>query len=149
MWKKKQPRSLFKSTDTLIGHGGNLEGKVNCDTNIRIEGSFCGEIHCTGTVTVGEQGLVQASIVADEIIIAGKVLGDVAASRRITMLGTGQIHGNVEAGTLSILEGGLLNGSVTMTEQPAPNKSGGPDIDINTSKKDKRAAKQRGTREAG
>jgi len=149
MWKKKHPGSLFRSTDTLIGHGGTLEGKVNCDTNLRVEGSFSGEIYCTGTVTVGEQGTVQASIVANEIIIAGKVLGDLEAAGRITMMGTGQIHGNIAAGTLSILEGGFLNGSVTMTEQPAPIKSGGPEIDIQTKKKDKRAAKQQGAREAG
>ena len=148
MWKK-QPRSLFKSTDTLIGHGGTLEGKVNCNTNLRIEGSFSGEIHCSGTVTVGEQGTVHASIVADQIIIAGKVYGDIAADRKILVMSTGQVYGNIIPGTLSIIEGGLLNGSVMMTEQPAPNKADGLEMDTSASKiKNKRVSKQ-DTREAG
>ncbi|KGE19169.1 bactofilin family protein [Paenibacillus wynnii] len=149
MWKQRQQRSPFKSTDTLIGHGGTLEGKVHCDTNLRVEGSFSGEIHCSGTVTVGEQGTVHASIVAEEIIIAGKVFGDITAERQILLLGNGQIYGNITSSALSIVEGGLLNGSVSMTEQPAQNKTGGLDIDTNRNKKNKRAPKQQGSREAG
>ncbi|MDQ0194003.1 bactofilin family protein [Paenibacillus wynnii] len=149
MWIQRQQRSPFKSTDTLIGHGGTLEGKVHCDTNLRIEGSFSGEIHCSGTVTVGEQGTVHASIVAEEIIIAGKVFGDISAERHILMLGSGQIYGNITSCTLSIMEGGLLNGSVSMTEQPAPDKTGGLDIETNMNKKNTRASKQQDSREAG
>ncbi|WP_410513727.1 polymer-forming cytoskeletal protein [Paenibacillus sp. BR2-3] len=116
MWKIRQQRSPFKPTDTLIGHGGTLEGKVHCDTNLRIEGTFSGEIHCSGTVTVGEQGMVRSSIIAEEIIIAGKVYGNISADRQIIMTGTGQLHGNLSTGTLSIMEGGLLNGSVDMKD---------------------------------
>ncbi|MCL6601630.1 MAG: polymer-forming cytoskeletal protein [Paenibacillus sp.] len=149
MWNKRKQLSPFKPTDTLIGHGGSLEGKFHCDTNLRIEGAFNGEIHCSGTVTVGEQGIVQASIVAEEIIIAGKVFGNITADRQISMLGTGQLHGDAATGSLLIMEGGLLNGNVAMTEQPAPSKAGGSEIQPKTNKKDKRAHKQQDTREAG
>jgi len=149
MWKKRQPRSPFRSTDSLIGQGGNFEGKVHCDTNLRIEGSYSGEIHCSGTVTIGEQGTVHSSIFADEIVIAGKVYGNIAASRQIIMTGTGQLHGNIATGALSIMEGGLLNGSVVMKEQPAPVKAGGPETEASTDKNGIRPAKTQGTREAG
>ena len=112
MWNRRQPGASPKSTDSLIGHGGTLEGKVHCDTNLRIEGNFSGEILCEGTVTVGEQGTVHASIEAQELIIAGKVYGDVTAQRKLILTGTGQLHGNIAAGSLSITEGSLLNGAV-------------------------------------
>lgn len=125
MWKRRTPAAVHKSTDSLIGHGGTLEGKVHCDTNLRIEGNFSGEILCEGTVTVGEQGQVHSSIEAQEIIIAGTVYGNVTAQGKLTLTETGQLHGNIAAGQLSITEGSLLNGAVAMTEQPAAEKAGG------------------------
>ncbi|NQX47394.1 polymer-forming cytoskeletal protein [Paenibacillus tritici] len=126
MWNRRQTSS-YPSTDSLIGYGGTLEGKVHCDTNLRIEGNFSGEILCEGTVTVGEQGTVHSSIEAQEIIVAGKVYGNVTAQRKLILTGTGQLHGNITAGSLSITEGSLVNGAVamTMTEQPATETAGG------------------------
>lgn len=125
MWSKQKQQLPYKSTDSLIGHGGSLEGKVQCDTNLRIEGHFSGEIQCSGTVTIGEQGTAHSTIKAQEVIIAGKVFGDVTADRRLIMTDTGQLHGSILAGSLSISEGSILNGSIGMTEEPAPVKAGG------------------------
>ncbi|WP_340021603.1 polymer-forming cytoskeletal protein [Paenibacillus sp. FSL K6-1096] len=125
MWKRRNPAASYKSTDSLIGFGGTLEGKVNSSTNLRIEGNFSGEILCEGTVTVGEQGQVHSSIEAQEIIIAGTVYGNVTAQGKLVLTETGQLHGNIAAGALSITEGSLLNGAVSMTEQPAAEKAGG------------------------
>lgn len=140
MWKRSKSSASYKSTDSLIGHGGTLEGKVHCDTNLRIEGNFSGEILCQGTVTVGEQGTVRSSIKAQEIIIAGKVYGNVTADQKLIMTGTGQLHGNIAAGALSIMEGSVLNGSVAMAEQPATEKSGGLMALSHADKADMRAA---------
>jgi cytoskeletal protein CcmA (bactofilin family) len=151
MWSKRAKGTPFKSTDSLIGHGGTLEGKVHCDTNLRIEGTFSGEIQCSGTVTVGEQGTVRSSIIAEEIVIAGKVYGDVTANRRLIMTGSGELHGNISASTLHIMEGSLLNGSVDM-KQPA-DPAGGHEQSDKTNKTDKAAAraaaKAQNAREAG
>lgn len=146
MWNKQKQQSPFKSTDSLIGHGGSLEGKVQCNTNLRIEGNFSGEIQCSGTVTIGEQGTAHSSIRAQEVIIAGKVYGDVTADRRLTMTGTGQLHGNILAGALIITEGSVLNGSIGMAEQPAPEKAGGLQ---ETKDKGKGKRKAQSTLEAG
>lgn len=151
MWNKRQQRTPFKSTDSLIGHGGTLEGKVICDTNLRIEGTFSGEIICSGVVTVGEDGMVRASIEAKEIVIAGKVYGDVISEGRLIMTETGQLHGNIVAGALSITEGSILNGSITMQEQPTPVQAGGLQTKAKSKadKAAKRSSKGQESREAG
>lgn len=141
MWNRRKTNAPFKSTDSLIGHGGTLEGKVHCDTNLRIEGNFSGEILCQGTVTVGEQGTVHSSIQAQEVIIAGKVYGNVTAGQKLVMTGTGQLHGNIAAGALSIMEGSVLNGSVAMAEQPATEPAGGLHAVNAKDKSGKRGAK--------
>ena len=147
MWNRRKQSAPYKSTDSLIGHGGTLEGKVHCDTNLRIEGNFSGEILCQGTVTVGEQGTVHSSIKAQEIIIAGKVYGDVTADQKLIMTGTGQLHGNIAAGALSIMEGSVLNGSIAMAEQPATEKSGGLSAVSQADKASKRDASKQSSLE--
>ncbi|MNC72355.1 hypothetical protein D3C75_1233960 [compost metagenome] len=47
------------------------------------------------------------------------------ADQRLMMTGTGQLHGNILAGTLSITEGCVLNGSIAMAEEPATEKAAG------------------------
>ncbi|WP_342424320.1 polymer-forming cytoskeletal protein [Paenibacillus sp. FSL E2-0178] len=149
MWNKRKQSAPYKSTDSLIGHGGTLEGKVHCDTNLRIEGNFSGEILCQGTVTVGEQGTVHSSIKAQEVIIAGKVYGDVTANQKLIMTETGQLHGNIAAGALSIMEGSVLNGSVAMAEQPATETAGGLQAGASTDKAGKRGSHKQNKLEAG
>lgn len=149
MWNKRKQSAPYKSTDSLIGHGGTLEGKVHCDTNLRIEGNFSGEILCQGTVTVGEQGTVHSSIKAQEIIIAGKVFGNVTADQKLIMTGTGQLHGNIAAGSLNIMEGSVLNGSVAMAEQPATEQAGGLQTGDSADKAGKRGSHKQSKLEAG
>lgn len=149
MWNKRPQQTAFKPTDSLIGYGGTLEGKVNCDTNLRIEGSFSGEIICTGVVTVGEEGMVRSSIKAKEVVIAGKVYGDVTADRRLIMTGTGQLHGNISAGSLIITEGSLLNGSIAMQEEPAPVQASELHTKSKKDKNGKNSTKGQSSLEAG
>lgn len=120
--KKNQP---VKMTDSLIGQGGTLEGKVHCDTNLRIEGAFSGEIRCSKTVTVGEHGLVRSSIAAEDVIIAGKVFGHVTAGKRLIMTASGHLYGDVTAKSLSVEQGAHLSGNVAMIEEAAPDQGTG------------------------
>lgn len=103
-----------KAIPTILGVGSNTEGKINCETDLRIDGHFNGEIHCGATVTIGEQGDIKSNIIANEVIIAGKVTGDIQAQERLTILKNGQIDGNVHVTQLVIVEGGMLNGTSKM-----------------------------------
>ncbi len=92
---------------------------------------------------------MRSSIRAEEIVIAGKVYGDVTVDRRLIMTGTGELHGNISAGALSITEGSLLNGSIAMQEQPTSEKAGEPKSNMKKDKAAKRSSKAEGTLEAG
>lgn len=101
-------------TETLIGQGTHVEGKLASDNGIRIEGEFRGEIDCKGDVIVGEYGTARAAIAARDLTIAGKVYGDVAVEGRLTILASGQLHGNVLAQAILVQDGGIFNGNCRM-----------------------------------
>lgn len=106
-------------TDTLIGQGSSAEGRLECEANLRIEGKFNGEIECVGQVIVGETGEARSNIIGADIVVAGKVIGDIISHGRLTITGSGQVDGNVNVAKLVIVEGGLLNGSSQM-EKTSP-----------------------------
>ncbi|MBW7476751.1 polymer-forming cytoskeletal protein [Paenibacillus oenotherae] len=114
-------------TDTLIGQGTHMEGKMISEAGIRIEGEYWGDIECRSEVIVGECGIAKSSITASDVTIAGKIYGDIATKGRLTITATGQLHGNATVGMLLIQEGGQLNGTCRMerTADAKPRGSAG------------------------
>ncbi|MGF7046309.1 cytoskeletal protein CcmA (bactofilin family) [Paenibacillus sp. DS2015] len=119
MARLRKSRKALVATDTLIGQGSEITGTIQCDANLRIEGNFNGEIASQGYVTVGESAIARSNINAREVIIAGKVYGDVATTGKLTITATGEMFGDVTASALIIMEGGALSGTSTMN-QPEP-----------------------------
>lgn len=119
MARSKKNNKSGRSTDTLIGQGAEMEGTLLSESNLRIEGNFSGSIETKGQVIVGESAVAKSHIKATEIVIAGKVYGDISTSGRLTITPTGQMFGDVHASSLIIMEGGVLNGISTM-EQKEP-----------------------------
>lgn len=97
-------------TDTLIGSGTVVEGKLVSEASLRIDGQFSGEIECEGNVIIGESGIVLSTILAKNIINAGTIEGTIVAREALTIAPTGKVSGSIDAKTLIILEGGVLQG---------------------------------------
>lgn len=107
------------TTDTLIGQGTSIEGKLKCEASLRIEGEFQGEIDSQGDIIIGERGIARSNISARDVVIAGIVYGDITTKGRLTITASGQLHGNCAAQSLIIHDGGIFSGSSLM-EKPEP-----------------------------
>jgi cytoskeletal protein CcmA (bactofilin family) len=120
MFKNKKSKIDPDMTDTLIGEGTSFEGKIKSEGGIRVEGEMVGDIECVGDITIGEHGVSRSNIKARNVILAGKVIGNVAASGKLTIKATGQLHGNLSALELSIESGGVFHGSSNMDMKDVP-----------------------------
>lgn len=122
MLVRKKSHYAGGSPDSIIGINTLCEGKIMSETSIRIEGQIQGEVDCAEDVTIGEGGIAQARIHARDVIIAGKVKGDISAKGKIVITRTGELIGNAYVRTIIIEDGGILNGSCSMpsttTEEP-------------------------------
>jgi cytoskeletal protein CcmA (bactofilin family) len=114
--RKKSPH--FK-TDTLVGEDTIIEGKIVSQAGIRIEGQVIGDIESAGHVTVGERAMLLSNIVAREVTIAGTVHGNVTSPSRLVITATGQLTGEIEAGSLTVMEGGVFQGVSKMEARSA------------------------------
>jgi cytoskeletal protein CcmA (bactofilin family) len=99
----------------VLGPRDSLTGKLVVDGGVRVQGTAEGELSATGDVQVERSATVKASIEGRNVSIRGEVNGDVTASERLTLAGSGSLTGNVKIARLSIEDGATLNGNVTMT----------------------------------
>ena len=125
MWKKKTGKpeeqgskeKLFsnpmKSVETtLISASVSLEGSIEAEGTLIVEGSVRGTIKCT-SLEILENGRVEANIEGENVTVAGDFEGEIICSGKLSILRTGKVLGRITYGALSIESGGLLDGTLS------------------------------------
>lgn len=107
-------KGRIRSLDTYIGEETFLEGNLTSKKNLCIYGSVSGSIECQGRVVVGESGNVEADILADEVVVSGKVVGNVTAKSKLEMVSTGVIQGDIKTSHLVMEDGSKFDGHCEM-----------------------------------
>ena len=100
-----------------LGAADILQGRLEIQGDLKIAGRVEGELKVSGNVTIDSSANVQASIEGSNVSVRGQLTGNVTASRRLTLGGTGRLNGDVKVGRLSVDDGATLNGSVTMSQE--------------------------------
>lgn len=92
----------------MIGDAALVTGDLTCRGEIEVQGTVEGNIR-SRKVTVGESGLVEGEIIADEVDIHGSVNGPVIATT-VAVSRTARIIGNITHKELTIEPGAYLEG---------------------------------------
>jgi len=96
-----------------LGKSLVIKGEVTGSESLYIDGRVEGSINLPGNrVTVGRNGVVAANISAREIVVLGKVRGNMAASDRVDIRGEGSLTGDVVAQRISIEDGAYFKGGI-------------------------------------
>ena len=102
--------------ETVLGANCTLEGTLRSSANVRLDGTFTGTLEITGNVLVGETAKITADINAKNISIAGAVRGNVSG-KKVQLLRTGRIWGDIHAAALTTEEGAFIDGKIAMSTQ--------------------------------
>lgn len=98
-----------------IGKGLLVKGEITGSESLFIDGKVEGSVVLPGNrVTVGRNGQVAASITAREIVILGKVRGNIVASDRVDIRAEGALTGDVTAARISIEDGAYFKGGIEL-----------------------------------
>ncbi len=96
-----------------IGKSLVIKGEVTGSESLYIDGRVEGSINLAGNrVTVGRNGVVAANINAREIVVLGKVRGNLTASDRVDIRSDGSLTGDVVAARISIEDGAFFKGGI-------------------------------------
>jgi len=109
---------LKKTKDKVLDVDASMQGTLsfNDPVNLRINGNFEGTLTTKGNLTVSETATVAAQIIGENIIIGGKVKGDIIAKHRLVLLPTATLKGDIKTPKLNIVEGAVFEGSCHMLE---------------------------------
>lgn len=109
-----------------IGKSLIIKGEVSGSESLYIDGKVEGAINLPGNrVTVGRNGQVAANIIAREVVVLGKVRGNVQASDRVDIRSEGSLTGDVAAARISIEDGAFFKGGIDI-RKPGDTKNGAP-----------------------
>ena len=100
-----------------IGRSLVIKGEVSGAESLFIDGRIEGTISFPeNRVTIGRSGNVAANIVAKELVIMGKVRGNVDCADRLDIRSEGELSGDVITHRISIEEGAVLKGGVEVRQ---------------------------------
>jgi cytoskeletal protein CcmA (bactofilin family) len=128
--KKKHPGMPIA---TLIGAGTSVTGNLEFSGGLHLDGHIVGDIlgepGGTTSLTVGTEAVIEGSVSVDDVVLNGKVHGDVVARERIELGAAAQVDGNVSYKLLQMAAGARVNGRLihqpgAQAALPAPEATG-------------------------
>jgi cytoskeletal protein CcmA (bactofilin family) len=97
----------------VLGAGLTIKGQILGDEDLHIEGKVEGPITLKGQrLTIGKTGEVVSDVHAKEVVVYGKVRGNLHASDRVEVKNDGSVIGNITGGRVLIEDGAYLKGQI-------------------------------------
>jgi cytoskeletal protein CcmA (bactofilin family) len=110
-----------RSTEVAtIGKSVVVKGELSGNEDLVIDGDVEGSITLRGqTLTVGPNGRVRANIEARNVIMYGRVDGDIHAADRVDLRKSASLTGNIATARISIEDGAFFKGGIDI-QKPEP-----------------------------
>ena len=107
--KAKPPASILSSDLSVIGN-------LKTTGDIQVEGTVEGDIRAH-LLTVGEGATIRGEVIADDVVINGRVVGRVRGLK-VRLTSTARVEGDIIHKTIAIESGAHFEGSVQRQEDP-------------------------------
>ena len=102
--------------DTLIGQNTELQGDLRFSGGLHVDGKIIGNVIAaeggSSMLTLSEHGVIEGEVRVPNVILNGRVQGDVYAAERIELAPQASVTGNVYYNLLEMAMGAEVNGSL-------------------------------------
>jgi cytoskeletal protein CcmA (bactofilin family) len=116
--------------ESVIGADVTIEGKIEGSGHVRIAGTFKGDVHVQGNLTIDAGARLTGQVRANAVIVGGELHGNIDAVTRVELLETGILAGDVKAASLIVAAGSRMRGQVEFGwEEKAPKAFGATKVD--------------------
>lgn len=100
--------------NTIIGKDSVIEGTIEVQGGLRVDGVVKGRISASASLAVGDTGKVEADLASTEVLIGGKVIGNILAKEKIELQSKAEVEGDITTKNLIIEEGAVFHGKCNM-----------------------------------
>tara|TARA_B100001057_G_C22798188_1_gene930504 strand:+ start:827 stop:1318 length:492 start_codon:yes stop_codon:yes gene_type:complete len=108
-----------KASPSVLSSDLNIKGNLVTTGDIQIEGNLQGDIKAH-LLTVGESATIKGEVVADDVVVNGRVVGCVRGLK-VRLTATARVEGDVIHKTIAIESGAHFEGSVKRADDPLNN----------------------------
>ncbi len=105
----------METFDTIIGQNSKLQGSLNNQGPIQINGTVEGEVQSGAAIIVGSSAVVKGPVKAKLVDISGEVHGTVEAEERVEIQPKGKLYGDCITKNFVIKLGATFVGKSTMS----------------------------------
>jgi cytoskeletal protein CcmA (bactofilin family) len=96
--------------ESIVAAEITITGKIVGAGHVRIAGKFEGDVHIDGDLTIEQGAKLTGSIRAESVAIAGEVEGNIDSAKKVELLASGVLNGDLKAGTLTVAAGSRMRG---------------------------------------
>jgi cytoskeletal protein CcmA (bactofilin family) len=121
--------SASSSSNSLV-QGTNIEGTVQADKDIRIDGTLKGTLNCKGKVIIGPTGYITGEVQCENAVIEGRFEGVLLVNDILHVKETARIEGDVTTQKLVVQPGSIFNVKCKMGAQHASPRKVSLDEDV-------------------
>ncbi len=114
MGKVNKTEIQTKAVNTIC-EGTNINGDIDTNGDIRLDGVLKGKLMTTGRLVIGPTGMVEGDIFCDNIDVLGKIIGNVEAKNIVSLKAGANVQGNILTKNLSIEPGVIFDGYSKMS----------------------------------
>jgi cytoskeletal protein CcmA (bactofilin family) len=111
---KKEPTPTVDKIENVVGRSCTVKGDLFAEGAFRVDGTIEGSVESKASVVVGESGAVKGNVKAVDVLVAGKICGNVCSTGHLDIMSTGVIEGDIEAKSLRVETGGVFAGTSHM-----------------------------------
>ncbi len=100
--------------NTIIGSSIVIDGEISGDEDLVIQGTVKGKISLKESLYVEGSGVVEADIEVQNVDVAGRVTGNIAATDKVELKSDCRVVGDIRAPRILIADGASFKGNVDM-----------------------------------
>ena len=110
------------SISTFIGADTKLEGTLITRSSVRIDGAVLGGVVADGTVVLSQSGQIQGNVMAENIVVAGVIDGNLTIKDKTNIEPTGEVYGDINTSRILIDEQSVFQGKCNMNVDRSKSK---------------------------
>jgi cytoskeletal protein CcmA (bactofilin family) len=102
--------------NTIVGKDSTIEGTIEVQGGIRVDGIVKGRITATDSLAVGDSGRIEADLTVKTAVIGGRIVGSILAQEKIELQSKAVIEGDITTKNLIVEEGAVFHGRCNMRD---------------------------------
>jgi cytoskeletal protein CcmA (bactofilin family) len=106
--------ALNSQAETVVGPSVKIQGDLNSEGNIRIEGQVTGKVNTSQSLYVNPGAHITADVLAGNAVIGGEIKGNLKINGQLILQATAKVNGDIICSVLRVEDGAQFSGKCAM-----------------------------------